>query len=173
MLGREPGTVMGSMQAFGRYRKDKHPFPRWSTSNSQVMKRRVPCCHHAISLNSGHIIQNFFPSPLPLLDPSRPSCQPIRCCALRVTATWVERGVGVCEPNRPAGGARHSGSRPVPCGLSFLSSSVRIFSMDPVSSMQAMIRSAPPQARQVSISIPNSCCRRCIRGTLGATCSTE
>ncbi len=58
------------------------------------------------------------------------------------------------------GGARHGGKRAAVAVASLRSRWVRIFSITTGSSMQAMILTAPPQARQVSMSTPNTRFRR-------------
>ncbi len=68
----------------------------------------------------------------------------------------------VDQPNKLLwGGARDRGKRAVAVEGSLLSRWVRIFSITTGSSMQAMILTAPPQARQVSMSMPNTRFRRC------------
>jgi len=58
------------------------------------------------------------------------------------------------------GGARHGGRREA-CGAApFASRGVRIFSITRRSSLLAMILTAPPQAEQVSMSMPNTRFRR-------------
>ena len=59
----------------------------------------------------------------------------------------------------------------------FLSRWARIFSITSGSSMQAMIRTAPPQAAQVWMSMPNTLFRRCAhviaaRRSAGVGCSS-
>ncbi len=66
----------------------------------------------------------------------------------------ILQSVSELQSNKPrCGGARVSGSRFVSTKLVFLSRWLRIFSMTTGSSMQAITRSAPPQARQVSTSM--------------------
>ena len=66
------------------------------------------------------------------------------------------------QSNKPAcGGARQGGNRAGSAQASFLSRWVRIFLITSGSWIQAMIRSAPPQAAQVSISMPKTRLRRC------------
>jgi hypothetical protein len=66
------------------------------------------------------------------------------------------------QPNsRPWGGARQGGSRAAWGPAAFASRWVRIFSIVLGSSMQAMVRAAPPQAQRVSTPRPNARLRRC------------
>jgi hypothetical protein len=68
----------------------------------------------------------------------------------------------VVQANKPAcGGAREGGNRAGAVQASLVSRWVRIFLITAGSSMQAMIRSAPPQTAQVSISMPKTRLRRC------------
>jgi len=68
----------------------------------------------------------------------------------------------VDQPNKQLwGGARERGKRALAVQGSLLSRWVRIFSITTGSSMQAMILTAAPQARQVSMSMPNTRFRRC------------
>jgi len=60
----------------------------------------------------------------------------------------------VVQSNKPArGGAREGGNRTGAVEASLVSRWVRIFLITAGSSMRAMIRSAPPKAEQVSMSM--------------------
>ena len=73
---------------------------------------------------------------------------------------WV--GWEAVDQNQPAcGGAREGGNREGAARASLVSGWVRIFLITSGSSMQAMIRSAPPQAGQVSMSMPKTRFSRC------------
>ena len=66
------------------------------------------------------------------------------------------------QSNKPAcGGARQGGNRAGSAEAFLLSMWVRIVWITARSSMEAMIRSAPPQTRQVSMSMPKTRLTRC------------
>ena len=65
------------------------------------------------------------------------------------------------QNQRACGGARRGGNRAGSAEAFLLSMWVRIFLITAGSSMQAMICSAPPQAEQVSMSMPKARSRRC------------
>ena len=65
----------------------------------------------------------------------------------------MSRGTGFPSVSRTGGGARPSGNRPTGSGAAFSFTWVRIFSITAGSSMQAMILTAPPHSRQVSMSM--------------------
>jgi len=68
----------------------------------------------------------------------------------------------VVQANKPAcGGAREGGNRAGAVEASLVSRWVRIFLITAGSWIQAMIRSAPPQAGQVSMSMPKTRFSRC------------
>ena len=68
----------------------------------------------------------------------------------------------VVQSNKPAcGGPREGGNRTGAVEASLASRWVRIFLITAGSSIQAMIRSAPPQAGQVSMSMPKTRLSRC------------
>ena len=68
----------------------------------------------------------------------------------------------VAQANKPAcGGARQGGSREGSAEALLVSRWVRIFLITAGSWIQAMIRSAPPQAEQVSMSMPKTRLSRC------------
>ncbi len=71
-------------------------------------------------------------------------------------ALWRDHPGESSASNKPrCGGARQGGGQPDE-SVVFLSRWARIFSITCGSSMQAMIRSAPPQAAQVWMSMPNT-----------------
>ena len=76
---------------------------------------------------------------------------------------WVLVWLSSQSNKLPGGGARHGGNGEASTEGSgaFLSRWLRIFSITTGSSMHAMILSAPPQARQVAMSMPKTRIRRC------------
>ena len=92
----------------------------------------------------------------------RPSGQPPPKPRRSAGQPWVVLPGGLAQSNSPAwGGARHGGRREASGAPPFASRWVRIFSIINGSSMQTMILTAPPQAGQVSMSMPNTRFRRC------------
>lgn len=65
------------------------------------------------------------------------------------------------QNQRTCGGARRGGNRAVSAQALLPSRWVRMLLITAGSSMQAMIRSAPPQAEQISMSMPKARSRRC------------
>ena len=87
-----------------------------------------------------------------------------RCCG-RAAGCTAETRTSSAEPfssNSPrCGGDRHGGRRGAWGSPALAWRRVRIFSITSGSSLQAMTRTAPPQAGQVSMSIPTTRLRRC------------
>ena len=93
----------------------------------------------------------------PLL-PGQPPPRPRRWRRSPGWSSWGHPG----QSNSPRwGGARHGGRRGASGATAFASRWVRIFSITAASSMQAMIRTAPPQVGQVSMSMSNTRLRHC------------
>ena len=97
-----------------------------------------------------------------------------RCrAARRCNRGWYLPDI-LAQSSRPAwGGARQRGRREASAEAPFSSRWVRIFSITTGSSMQAMILTAPPHSRQVSMSILNTRLRRPLQGpTFGVPSSS-
>jgi hypothetical protein len=139
------------ISSLSEYRRYKPTFPQIEqpSVNHQRHQAAVYLPHqHDVRLNPRRtpvrFSDLFWPSGRP------PPCRVARC-----------RRRGGCPPgcryqsNKTAcGGARHSRSWVASAEAPFSSRWLRIFLITTRSSMQAMILTDPPQARQVSISIP-------------------
>jgi len=113
------------------------------------------------------VTEGLAPSFLVLLRPILPRFRPSghkTSCRVRQGSSnlrWQGR-FPQCRPDSAGGGgARHLGNRFGAAAGVLRSRWVRIFSITWGSSMQAMILTAPPQAGQVWMSMPNTRFRRC------------
>ena len=157
--GRQAGPVPGRagracpLPGWPAYRQHKPPVHRLAvyilagSAAASALCRAFPLAHQRVDRHHG-------PKPFPkTASPARfpPyrlfSGQPPPCRAADGTAR--SRSSGGCHPvssNSPrCGGARHGGRRLASDSGAFASRWVRIFSITSGSSMQAMIRIAPPQ----------------------------
>lgn len=142
--------------SLAKCKKDKHPFPHWSADNLRATKDPAPCRHHKILPSSVFGIEISALASTAFRSPSRSSGQRLSCRALRVTALSVEQRER--QPNRPAGGARLSGSAVVALtsALSFRwpriclracpVSVASAFGITTGSSMQVMTLTVPPHS---------------------------
>jgi len=137
---------------FKEYRTNKNPFPkvdRVRPGHPTVANPRFGTVSARISPCGWVEIVQF----RQLLDDSWLWAECHRNRNARRRSLWGCCPGGPGSDRRACGGARQVGNRAVAAEASRLSRWVRIFSMTSDSSMQAMIHTAPPQARQVSMSI--------------------
>ena len=131
-------NVASSFRCAAEYRRNKSPFYASSTDHPRVTKRPEPCHCRESCVIAHSLPTSLSPSPLPYPQGAFSS---------------AFGGIHlVCG---------YPGRRPAGAGVSFSCRSASIFSITTGSSMQAMILTAPPHSRQVSISILNTRLRRC------------
>ena len=122
----------------------------------------VPCRHNRNPAPSGpqhlkvRLRQRLCPDP-----PGVSATESLPCPAQQPGFERAVEDDDVSRTDRQA--VPPSGNRPVSCAVPFLARWMRSFAITSGSSMQAMIRTAPPQTGQVSMSMWNTRVRRCAK----------